>query len=253
VREELLPSAMERFKRAWSRFYNTLRKAGLRSGLATYHVKKSTKWGWHYHCHLVAEFDGSRTEEDRRATLDAKWKEVTEAGRDLDKQKDLWMRVVCGPGDAFVGMAENTQLDFWSEPADEVEKVLHYVVRDVLQGVEGWTESLKERGDVFEFCDFMGRAKRHRCYGKWRKPVAGDATEGEVENEEKQCESTKAALAAKTSLSEWTVVSTMDHCLTTLKRGESGSKPLLMQLIGCTNRAKGCMYRLRKVVSAIAA
>lgn len=249
--EESIASARSRFEKSWKRFYPTLRKAGLVSALATYHVKASLKYGWHYHCHLVVEFDDVVDHDSLYDRLNLAWRTVTSLHESHLNYTDLFMRKITDGGPALKGMAENTQLDFWSEPQDEVEKVLHYVLRDVLQGIETWVGVMQDRGVCVEFCETMGTAKRHRCYGKWRKAAVGN--EGEARDASEETELAENSGVMNTGVSEWSEISTMDRCLTTLKGGDGVSKSLLMQLIGCTNRSAGVLFRLRQVVQSIAA
>ena len=250
--QERIQDARLRFETAWKRFYPTLRKAGLRAALLTYHVKPSMKYGWHYHAHAVVEFDDVVDEDSLYDKLDLKWRVVTRMSKDQGVEKELFMRLVTAGGPALVGMKENTQLDFWDEPTDQVECVLHYVIRDVLQGIEGWVEAMDREQDCYDFCDFMGAMKRHRTYGTWRKCVPHDDTE-ERDEKEDTCQTSSPADKVKGSATEWTLVSTMDHALHSLSVGDKRYWEAMTQFIGCTNRSQGSLFRLKKLVRSIAA
>jgi len=201
----------------------------------------------------VVEFDGIVDEETLYHGVNVRWRECVSTDASHLDYKDVFMRKVCGAGEALTGMQNNTQLEFWDEPTDEVEKVLHYVIRDVLQGIEGWVSSLQRKEDVFDFCDAIGGMKRHRTYGKWRKKVVDDATEDTVESEEKDGpEGVLKSCLTKGDL-EWSVLRSMDNCLHTSRHGDMQSTLALTQLIGCTNRSQGVLCRLKKVVTWIAA
>jgi hypothetical protein len=222
------------------------------AALATYHVKPSAKYGWHYHCHLVVEFDDVVDPDSLHEGLDLAWRRVTSRHESHLEYKQIWMRCVTGPGPALVGMAENTQLEFWNEPEDNVSKVLHYVIRDVLQGVENWVLEMERKTDVWDFCDFMGTAKRHRTYGAWRKKVAGDETEAAAKAEETAID--KAVLAGQQvkGISEWTQMMTMDQAIREAKGGRSDLQMLIGSLSGCTNRSRGVSFRLKKLTAVFA-
>jgi hypothetical protein len=223
----------------------------MRSALATYHMKPSLRFGWHYHCHLVVEWDDVVDGDSLYEKVDRKWREVSREASRVD-DNPVFARMVTGEGPALVGMKENTQLEFWDEPQDEVEKVLHYLIRDVLQGIEGWLSRLRTEEEAAEFCEFMSAAKRHRCYGKWRKRVAGDETEARDAAEEVSSAEGVEKVVQK-ECSEWKSVSSMDGVLGMCRSGSRDSMNLLQKLIGCTNRSKGVLFRLRKVVLSIAA
>ena len=253
LREEGIGGARERFEQSWKRFYPTLRKCGLVAALATYHAKRSERWGWHYHCHLVMEFDETIDMDVAYERINAVWKRVTALEEGELEYKDVFARMVAAAGPALEGMAKNTQLEFWDEPTDAVEKVLHYVLRDVLQGVESWVEGMGGESDCFEFCEFMGSAKRHRSYGTWRKKCAGGAAEDADAREEAQEREAAPGAPKVMGVSEWIPVSSVDSALHELKSGSGVLALLVMQLLGCTNRSKGVLFRLRKVVKSLAA
>jgi hypothetical protein len=252
--EEGIVHAKERFEASWKAFYPTLRKSGLTAALATYHVKPNARFGWHYHCHLVAEFDGVLDTDSLYQLLNDRWKKCCSKHKSHVDYKELFMRLVTDPGPALVGMGEHTQLEFWDEPKDQVETCLHYILRDVLQGIETWIECMKSEDDCHAFCDFMGTAKRHRCYGTWRKTVKNDVVEERDKLEERSMdEAAVSRLNPQKGASPWSAVCTMDSCISTWRSGSGESKRLLQQLLGCTNRSVGVMSRLRKVVFALAA
>ena len=221
--------------------------------MATYHVKPSKKYGWHYHCHLVAEMDDVVDQETLFQGINESWRKAVSKHQSHLDYKEVFMRKVTGPGEALTGMKENTQLDFWSEPQDAVEKVLHYVIRDVLQGIEGWVKALEQEEDVYDFCDFMGAMKRHRTYGKWRKKVEDDESEKKVELEEKPVSELTKVDREKKGDAFWSELSTMDACLIASKIGSSESREALKKLLGCTNRSQGTLFRLRKLTTWLAA
>lgn len=253
AKEETLGSARARFEKSWKLFYPTLRKCGLRSALATYHAKPSPRWGWHYHCHLVVEFDDGIDSDTLYSRLNERWQIVsTPNDVTLQKPKDLFMRLVVKPGPALVGMKENTQLDFWDEPTDQVEAALHYVIRDVLQGVSGWIEGLTSDAGVFEFCEMMAAAKRHRSYGAWRKKVPDDDTEAKDEAEDRAVSAAGSEGPKVRKLSEWILGETVDKTIHSSKHGSAQCISVLMLLIGHTNRSQGVLFRLRKLVTWLA-
>ena len=250
IAKETIGCARDRFESAWKRFYPTLRRVGLKSALATYHVKVSQKYGWHYHCHLVIELDDVVDHELLYEKLNEKWGLLSSRRDGVRTGNELFMRQVTGEGPALAGMSQNTQLDFWDEPKDAVEKCLHYVIRDVLQGVESWIECMERPTDCRDFCEFLSTMKRHRTYGEWRKKVDAAAEDRDKCEESVPCD---AELKAKVGngVSEWTSVATMDACLSTCKGGATELLPLLMSLSGCTSRGRGVLSRLRHVVKSI--
>jgi hypothetical protein len=254
IREEGIGAARGRFEKSWKAFYPLLRKCGLRAALATYHAKPSAKYGWHYHCHLVVEFDDVVDAESLYEKLNLKWTTLVALNDSHRAYNDLFMRMVTDAGGPLAGMKENTQLEFWSESQNAVETALHYVIRDVLQGIEGWVAALNADSEVFEFCDFMGAAKRHRTYGEWRKCVPADGTEERDASEDRAIsEAVKEPQTKGKVGSEWSEMSTMDGALQQSKLGSSESANALRQLIGYTNRSKGVLFRLRKLVTWLAA
>lgn len=250
--KESIQGARARFEKSWTAFYPTLRKSGMTAALATYHLKPSVKYGWHYHCHLVLELDDIVDGDSWFEKVNEAWhRAIAKSAPEQRVFHDIFVRLVTKPGPAMVGMKDNTQLEFWNESSDAVETALHYVIRDVLQGIESWIGAMTRKEDCFDFCDFMGSAKRHRSYGTWRKKVD---VETEERDEAEESGSAGVSEAAKMKgVSEWVHVSTMDHCLHESKSGPSASRDLLTQLLGCTNRSTGVLYRLRKLVSSIAA
>src|SRR3989304_3410537 len=129
---EDLEHSRERFGIAWKRAYAGLRKIGMRSGLATYHVKRSRGGGWHYHCHLIIEWKEGVDGERARGEVESVWNRAKK--EPLHLAQPLWGGEIWAGGPALVGLAEEKQMEFWQEGTDAVEGALQYVLRGVLQG-----------------------------------------------------------------------------------------------------------------------
>jgi hypothetical protein len=249
IGEETLEESMARFGKAWVRFYGKLRKLGMRSALATYHVVPSNSRGWHYHCHLLVELREGVVLDDVYAGLDEAW---FRACKDREEgRKAVFVRVLTWAGAALAGLAEDTQMEFWSESKDPVEVVLQYVLRDILQGVEKWIGRIHDDDGAEAFAKALGCSKLHRLYGAWRKKVAGeDVDEGEgaaaVETASKgdggklkECES-------------WVAVGVMDQVLWQARSGGIRELDLLRRLIGRSLNRGAVGSRLSMLVKGFA-
>jgi hypothetical protein len=243
--EETLLQARVRFESSWKRFYRTLRSTGMSSALATYHVTKSSAGGWHYHCHVLVELEGGMGLEDVYDELDEAW---WGALRDSSsKRKPLFCREVCGEGGAFTGLEHDTQLEFWKESANPAEVVLQYVLRDVLQGVEGWIERLEGDEDCEAFASALASAKLHRCYGAWRKAAAVE--EDDVEEDAGEGADSSPVVLGKCKFPvTWTAVGSMDEVLWWAKAGQMVSCELLRRLCVATSNRGKVGSRLLKLV-----
>ena len=52
---ESLADCRARFEGAWKKCYRRMQKAGMRGGLATYHLVRNSANAWHWHCHVIVE------------------------------------------------------------------------------------------------------------------------------------------------------------------------------------------------------
>jgi hypothetical protein len=155
----------------------------MRSALLTQHVKPRPGVGWHYHGHCVIEFKEGIDGAAACAALEGKWQRAV--GSAEGWEKTLFRRLVCGPGEAMGKGGMGEQGEFWDEPAGAVQRCLQYTVRDVVQGCEGWVESLRTVEEITGFVQVINGAKLHRLYGEWRKKSAvevdGDGSLSDVQ------------------------------------------------------------------------
>ena len=171
---ESLPGARERFEKAWRRFAPMLKKAGCVAGLCTFHVKPRERGGWHYHMHLIGEFDGSVEREKLREVLHLQWYKARGC---TGEEPLLWGRQVAEAGEAMVELTGDGQMDFWREAEGPVERVLQYCLRDVLQGVETWVEKIRGAMNAADLCATLSSVKLRRLFGKWRAKTEEEAQE----------------------------------------------------------------------------
>ncbi len=243
--EESVSGARQRFERAWKRFYPGLRRAGMMAGLATYHVRPSSRFGWHYHCHLLVELDDAVDCETLYDGLSEEWQRAK--GEQQIGAAVFFMRRIADAGPAMPGLAKDTQMDFFEESGDAVEVCMQYMVRDILQGVEGWVKDVRSPSDVAEFAATVCNAKLHRMYGAWRKGVPGDGTEGAVAEEER-CDADEAPKGVK---SEWWTVMGMGELIGRIREGQRSLLVELEQLLAGRTRSTGVSLRLSRLVSAL--
>lgn len=251
LKGESLGAARDRFEGAWKHFYGALRRGGLVSALATYHAKPSWKFGWHYHCHLVVEVDDKIDHDTMVERWRDVWRDAVRIGESTLGDAPFFVRCVADAGDALTDMTD-TQMDFWNEPRDAVSRVLSYVIRDVLQGVETWVEKMRDAASAGQFCSFMFAAKRYRSYGKWRKKsdAEGRERDGDIEEGDKPDGPVKVG-RQKVEDVVWVQTGSMDGILNSLKRGERTYEQLIRGLIGATNHTRGVLSRLRGIVQRI--
>lgn len=247
--DETLDGARRRFDRAWKRFYPRLRRAGLRGALATYHVTPSMRLGWHYHCHLLIDVDPIDVGVLQEGLADA-WAKARRISEECNNAP-FFCRLVAEPGAALVGLAKDTQLEFFEESPDPVERCLQYMVRDILQGVERWVGKLSGVEAAEEFAAALSNLKTHRLYGTWRKKVTDDVTEKRDAAEDRSVEeSQKEHVVGKTG-SEWYQRGGMDVIIWAVRRGESMWLTELVKLLGARTRYGDVGLRLWKLVSAL--
>lgn len=247
--DESLQEARDRFGRAWKKFYPTLRKAGMRSALATYHVTPSGVKGWHFHCHVLVELNKGIHGDEIYQTLDDGWFEAMQEG--VSQRKELFMRHVSDAGDVLAGMEKEQQLEFWSESRDPVEKVLQYVLRDILQGVEGWIEKLQTDDQARDFAKALSSAKLHRLYGEWRKSFKDelDVEEGDVIL---GMDADKDKKKPTASVTVWHALGGMDEVFWCARQGQAAAILLVRALLGRSNNKGVVGIRLSRLVKELA-
>lgn len=248
--EERLLGARERFNKAWNKFYTTLRRVGMHAALATYHVTPSGLKGWHFHCHVLVEFKAGLDANDFYHQLDEAW---FAALRDGDSQrKPLFMRLVTEAGDVMLGLKDDTQLEFWSESTDQVEKVLQYVLRDVLQGVEGWIARLQTDEQAKDFAAALSKAKLHRLYGTWRKALP-DQLDVDVGDTILGCETVDEKGQPKKGVTLWTPLGSMDELFWMARKGDTQACEFVRRLLSRSNNKGVVGIRLARLVRDVAA
>ena len=241
---EDLEHSRERFGIAWKRAYAGLRKIGMRSGLATYHVKRSRGGGWHYHCHLIVEWKEGVDGERARGEVESVWNRAKK--EPLHLAQPLWGREICAAGPALVGLAEEKQMEFWQESTDAVEVALQYVLRDVLQGVEGWIGGVANGKEAEAFAGALDSAKLHRMYGEWRTAVVEEVDEDK--ETEGSTEAERAASVAGKEVTVWKAIGGMDAVLMWARNGDTIARKMLIWLVGARSCVSGAMKRLQIVV-----
>lgn len=248
--EETLGGARARFERAWKSFYGVLRRLGLRSALATYHVTPADVKGWHFHCHLLAEWGDGITGETVFKDLDDAWFAALRDG--VTQRKELFVRRVCEAGPALRGLRGDCQMEFWSESRDPAEVVLQYMLRDILQGVEGWINRLTSDAQAESFAADLGSAKLHRLYGAWRQPCE-DGEESEADAENPASPDSVGPVGAKLGAITWAAIGSMDSVLWGASNGEVEPLLLVRCLLARSNSKAVQAIRLTSLVRAIAA
>ena len=216
--EEALGDAIARFNEKWSEIEDWRRKAAFLGGLATFHVKRASAGGWHYHAHMICELSGEGAAAWLEG-LDGAWRAAVAA--DGGSSYETFVRKVCDAGERFTFDGDDGQKELWHESSSPVEKALQYVLRDVVQGVERWIEEGLERGDVDAFLKIMKSVKLHRFYGSWRKrvdepPVSADEIAVAVSTEENV---------------KWELVGSMDAVLRLGRQGVTECTGLLQSLL----------------------
>lgn len=212
---------------------------GLRSALATYHVTWSMDGGWHYHCHMVVEWEANTEFEELGAWVSRDWEW---AKMDSGEGKtDVFVREVVGPGPAFGEGEIEGQGELWKESRDPVLAALQYVVRDVLQGVEKWVGRITNVEDAGSFAEAVGGAKLHRLYGVWRKQLGkrGEAA-APVEGA-----GMAPAGSGKTSFKDgkaWTIVGRMDAVLWEARSGVAQAVECVRRLLSVYSN-KGLVWK----------
>lgn len=247
--EESLEEARKRFELSWKLFYPKLRKAGMMSALATYHVTASSVKGWHYHCHVLVEFEDGVEEADWYPVLDAAWNAAL--GDPENFRKPLFNRGICNAGGPMVGLAGDRQMEFWAESRDPVEVVLQYVLRDVLQGVEGWIGKLATDVQAEQFAGALACAKLHRLYGEWRKKAAG---EDEADKEKVAADEAVAKESGTVMKSAifWHVVGNMDEVLHWAKTGKTECVDMVRRLLARGSNRGAAASRLCRLGLGVA-
>lgn len=240
---EPLAECRARFEKSWKRAYRKMRLAGLVSGLVTYHLVRNRANAWHWHAHLVAELSEGTAGAERHVEYQKIWSWAKgKAGAD---DMPLFGRQVCDAGLAMDGLREDRQMDLWTESANEAEKALQYVVRDVLQGVEKWIGHVSEPAIVEEFAGGVEGAKMHRLLGNWRHRVK----EAEAPKEEaKPTEEQKAAgiVVSKDDGRLFESVGTVDRVLYEAKRGITACAEMVRSLVLSGANQGFVSARLRK-------
>jgi len=243
IEGESLSGAKDRFGASWKRFYVILRGCGMRSALASYHMKRRGNSGWHFHCHLVVELEPGLDGGAVMGDLEKGWER---AKRDPLALGSTWFaRKVCDAGGAMLGLGEKAQGEFWGEARDEAQRALQYVVRDTAQGVEDWVGVQFHVERSTELAEALDNAKLHRLYGAWRHAVV---TPEEAPKAEEQ-----AKVAASKESVEWLNVGTVDEVLWGARQRDLRCSRWLGGLCGqCRNVGKVAL-RLQAAVRAVAA
>jgi len=207
---ESLSQAMGRFQGAFLRVTRRWALAGVAAGLVSFHPKVGRAGGWHFHAHAVLELRGVTLEDFVAAVQPVWWAAQQMGGAGLPP---LFARVVCGAGAALAGLAKGEQGEFWEESPDQATRVLQYVVRDMVQGVDRWGEGLDGKRMAEGFCDALADAKMHRTYGKWRRAHDAEDVEEVDLGESDEAPGTVTEKDAKKGALEWFDVGTMDSIL----------------------------------------
>lgn len=247
--DESLADARERFEGAWKKFYRVLRGIPMVSALATYHVTPSSVIGWHYHCHLVMELGEGVKLADVYEQLDDAW--FAALGDGESQRKDLFRRLVSPAGPAMAGLAGDRQMEFWDESPDPVEVVLQYVLRDILQGVEGWIGKMATDEQAESFAKALSGAKLHRLYGVWRTAVVeGEADEVDGDAEADEEDSTVDGAGVRAIV--WQEVGGMDEVLWKARQGTEVCLDLVRRLLGRSSNRGAVALRLWRLVQEFA-
>jgi len=228
--------------------YGRLKGLGMRSALATYHVKPSWRGGWHYHLHLMVEWKEGVTSDNVLAGVETAWNKALKCLTGMEKP--VFVRKVCDAGGPITGMGEQTQMEFWQESGDAVGKALQYIMREILQGVEGWIEKVNTDVLCEEFATALSGAKLHRLYGVWRKKAAGEVAEDGESVDPVVKVQEKAKEKAVTVI--WTAIGRMDGVLYLARNRSSVAVEFLGRLLrkSCN---RGCVaMRLQILVSELA-
>jgi len=247
--EETLGEAKGRFEKSWKRFYPALRRMGMRSALCTYHVTRTAHGGWHYHCHVVVEWDEGVQGEAVASAVDLAWHRSM--GASGEGSMAVFCRRVCEAGAALVGFQAGSQLEFWSEGPDAVEVALQYAVRDVLQGVEKWISGIGSVEDAGSFAEALTHAKLHRLYGEWRKelPAEGGAESVGLVGDDAKVGAVKGK---KKEQKAWELVGRMDEVLWRARGGDAAARTCVSRLIAKSSSRGAVASRLKAVARAIA-
>ncbi len=251
VPDETLDGARLRFEAAWKRFYTKLRRAGMTAALATYHLTPSARIGWHYHCHLLMEFDGLG-EDDATEGLAAAWHWAC-GETDASRVAPFFCRMITGAGGPLSGLANDTQMEFFEESRNPVEVCLQYIVRDILQGVESWVGRINGRDRALEFVATLTHCKTHRLYGEWRKPVPKDGTEKADEDADAEDETAFDPKLGRLVNSAWKEIGMVDAMVRWIRSGEKSWLSYLTRLLGHRSQKGALTSRLFRLVSALAA
>lgn len=207
---ETLLEARERFAKAWKRMYGVLRRMGMVSALATYHVTPSSVKGWHFHCHVVAELGDGVSGEACYKEWDDAW--FSFLGDGESQRKPLFVRQVSTAGAALEGLKGERQMEFWNESVSQAEVLLQYVLRDILQGVEGWIAKMSTDEACEQFAGALAGAKLHRLYGVWRTKLVDEDKDDEADASGQETASGGVLDGAK-GVTLWHSVGTMDEVL----------------------------------------
>jgi len=247
--DETLKGARERLGKAWKVMYRELRRVGMVSGLATYHVTPSSVKGWHFHCHLVLELASGVTMESVWERLDDCWFRALKDGE--SQRKPLFVRKLVDEGKALDGLAGERQMEFWDESKDEVEVVLQYVLRDILQGVEGWIGKMQTDDQCEAFAEALSGAKLHRLYGVWRKRLDAEAQD-EAERSVEAATTASPLVSQKPCATVWHVIGGMDVVLWWASQGMAESVEVVRRLLGRSSNRGLVASRLWMLVKGFA-
>lgn len=167
---ELFHDTRQRFEKGWKRFYPRLRKLGFDAMLAVTHAPASRDGCFHIHRHLVIDvgrFDDDRNFEKYAGAIVEIWRESVVQFDVNQAQEDPYVRHVSGPRDRYETIRLGGQAEFFEDASDPAERVVQYVIKDVVQGVEKWVSTLHR--DMYRmYCDGIESLKLHRTYGSWR-------------------------------------------------------------------------------------
>lgn len=169
-------------------YMRSLQRLGMTAAMTCTHIVWSARaGGWHYHVHLLLEFDAGVMTEER---LLAKWREHAAPEKVHTGGKQC--RKIIGAGGPIVELRDDSgDTDFWSEAAHGVARAVQYPLRDVVQGVSAWRlggDAKQIDACARELVRYTSGWKCFRAWGKWRQscPAAVEAAKEEKAAEEEE-------------------------------------------------------------------
>lgn len=211
VAGEPLVETGKRFQDRVNVWMTRVRKRGdFIGGFGSIHIVWSRAGGWHYHMHLLLE----ASSEEGAAQMSAMWG-TTLVPNEVDglPPNEAFTRHVADEGacSELAGSLESTE--FWREPEDEVARVLAYVIRDALKGIDVGGVGRAGRERFLEVVGFLRKRRCFRMYGAWRKECTGDSEEADDRTEADVDRGTSEKVALTVDLG------TVDHVFFEAKSG----------------------------------